>query len=79
MFGPEGFREAPRDHRLVIVMGSSPQKFFSAVDSALGLVASVTQGQGDGPAIEKALWEDMGRIRVLRQEVDLVLDAVKLD
>ena len=36
MFGPEGFREAPRNHRLVVVMGSSPEKFFSAVDEALG-------------------------------------------
>ncbi len=41
MFGPEGFREAPSDHRLVIVMGSSPQSFFSAVDEALGSVTSV--------------------------------------
>lgn len=26
-FGPEGFREAPRDHRLVIVMGCVPYRF----------------------------------------------------
>src|ERR1051326_7095971 len=32
LFGPEGFREAPRNHRLVIVMGASPDKFFEAVD-----------------------------------------------
>lgn len=38
IFGPEGFREAPRDHRLVIVMGSSPQNFFNAMDSSLGAV-----------------------------------------
>ena len=25
VFGPEGFREAPADHRLVVVMGSSPR------------------------------------------------------
>ena len=35
-FGPEGFREAPADHRLVIVMGQSPDDFFEAVDGALG-------------------------------------------
>jgi hypothetical protein len=41
LFGPEGFREAPRDHRLVIVMGQSPEAFFNAVDSALGQIAGV--------------------------------------
>jgi hypothetical protein len=35
LFGPEGFREAPRDHRLVIVAGSNPDAFFRAVDEAL--------------------------------------------
>jgi hypothetical protein len=39
MFGPEGFREAPRDHRLVIVMGSNPEGFFKAVGSGLATVA----------------------------------------
>lgn len=38
LFGPEGFREAPKDHRLVIVMGSSPDSFFKAMDSSLGAV-----------------------------------------
>jgi hypothetical protein len=45
MFGPEGFREAPADHRLVIVTGSSPEKFFGAIDETLGLVAGAVQGQ----------------------------------
>lgn len=39
MFGPDGFREAPKDQRLVIVMGASPEKFFQGVDDALGAVA----------------------------------------
>lgn len=43
-FGPEGFREAPANHRLVIVMGSSPEAYFSAIDEALG---SVSQAQED--------------------------------
>ena len=38
LFGPEGFREAPKDHRLVIVMGSSPEAFFNAMDNSLGAV-----------------------------------------
>jgi hypothetical protein len=39
MFGPEGFREAPANHRLVLVMGSSPEKYFEAVDTVLGTVS----------------------------------------
>ncbi len=46
MFGPEGFREAPEGHRLVIVMGSDPSVFFRAVDESLGVVALATQEQG---------------------------------
>ncbi len=40
-YGPEGFREAPRDHRLVIVMGGDPSAFFKAMDMSLGNVARV--------------------------------------
>jgi hypothetical protein len=31
-YGPEGFRNVPDDHRLVLIMGSSPDKFFAMVD-----------------------------------------------
>ena len=44
-FGPEGFRTAPREHRLVIVMGASPEAFFSAIDQSLGTVARIQQIQ----------------------------------
>lgn len=44
-FGPEGFREAPRDHRLVIVMGASPKAFFEAVDRTLGSLSSAGMAQ----------------------------------
>ncbi len=65
MFGPEGFREAPKDHRLVIVMGSTPQDFFSAVDSALGSVAQV-QLDSDTTHLRQALLE--GWVNALHQE-----------
>jgi hypothetical protein len=55
MFGPEGFREAPRDQRLVIVMGSSPEKYFSAIDEALGSVAQAQAELYTGPGREKLL------------------------
>jgi hypothetical protein len=44
MFGPEGFREAPADHRLAIVMGSSPDAFFDSVGQALGAVSQAKFG-----------------------------------
>lgn len=36
MFGPEGFRRAPRDHRLAIVMSADPSEFFAAMNETLG-------------------------------------------
>jgi hypothetical protein len=39
LFGPEGFREAPKAHRLALVMGATPEAFFQAVDQVLGTVA----------------------------------------
>ena len=43
MFVPEGFREAPANHRLVVIMGADPSKFFQAVDSTLGQVAGLIE------------------------------------
>ncbi len=45
LFGPEGFREAPKDQRLVLVMGASPQKFFKAIDSAIGEFSTIQVSQ----------------------------------
>lgn len=45
MFGPEGFREAPRNHRLVIIMGSDPEQVEQAFASALGTVAIAKFGK----------------------------------
>jgi hypothetical protein len=56
MFGPEGFREAPRNHRLVIVMGANPKGFFDAVDGALGEISSVAL-ERKNTALEKQLFE----------------------
>lgn len=39
LFGPEGFMESPRDHRLVILMGANPEAFFQAVDAVVGAVS----------------------------------------
>lgn len=76
MFGPEGFREAPKDHRLVVVMGSNPEGFFSAVDRALGVVAGVTQPSQNGPDVVRAVWSDMARMREERRAMQAYIDLI---
>lgn len=74
MFGPEGFREAPKDHRLVVVMGSDPEAFFGAVDRALGVVAQVTQPAQAGPDVLSAVWADMARLREERRAMQTLIE-----
>jgi hypothetical protein len=45
LFGPEGFRKAPEGHRLVVIMGSSPENVEQAFASALGTVAQARFGR----------------------------------
>ncbi|MHC4481797.1 MAG: hypothetical protein ACYS1C_12635, partial [Planctomycetota bacterium] len=47
LFGPEGFREAPRNHRLVIVMGTSPEAYFKAIDKVLGAIDPSGRATGE--------------------------------
>jgi hypothetical protein len=63
LFGPEGFREAPKNHRLVVVMGSDPSSFFSSVDRALGVVAEATQGATAGPELTRLLLDEQALMR----------------
>jgi len=72
MFGPEGFREAPRNHRLAIVMGSSPQAFFDAVDLSLRTVVQVQQEQLESAESQKIL----GELYRLQQESE-ALDGLQ--
>lgn len=51
LFGPEGFREAPADHRLVIAMGTDPQAYFDASNQAMGVIAQAMQKTGDSGTI----------------------------
>jgi len=74
MFGPEGFREAPRNHRLVIAMGSSPSTFFTAVDQALGVVAQVTQPTTIGSEGTRLLWSELARMRQQDRDLATLLD-----
>lgn len=77
MFGPEGFREAPADHRLVVVMGSSPEEYFEAVDQTLGMVAGAIDQQR-GSALQQDLFqallrlkEEQGRLRDLATDLEV--------
>lgn len=69
LFGPEGFREAPKDHRLVIVMGSSPEKFFNALDSSLSVVSQV-MSERRGDSIDKLLLEAITKTQAERERLD---------
>jgi len=73
MFGPEGFREAPKDHRLAIVMSSSPEKFFELAGESLRVVTAAHIEQLDS-ATSLALLTELQRLRDEQRELDK-LDA----
>lgn len=75
-FGPEGFREVPKDHRLVIVMGSNPENFFAAMDEALGAVSQAKVDQ-DSHALNRLLFEAMTTVRAEKQVVEAQMEAAK--
>jgi hypothetical protein len=69
LFGPEGFREAPANHRLVIVMGSNPSAFFDAVGKQLEQIAQMRREPVSGQAAQQ-LGLELSR---LREEEDRLL------
>lgn len=73
LLGPEGIRVSPGGHRLVIVMGSSPEKFFAAVDEALGTLSLVEVEEADRTTRD-AITREYRRLQDEREE----LQALKL-
>ncbi len=69
LFGPEGFRQAPKDHRLVILMGSSPEKFFKAIDTSLGIIPKV-KAQQFNTALQQDVLKALIEIRKEQQRLD---------
>lgn len=69
MFGPEGFREAPANHRLVIVMGSDPSNFFSAIDNTLGTVAQVMDEQR-AASLSNELFATLNQVRAEKDRLN---------
>jgi len=76
MFGPEGFREAPKNHRLVVVMGSNPSAFFSSVDRALGVVAEATQGVTASAELTRLLLDEQALMRDETKKLAALAKAV---
>lgn len=75
MFGPEGFMEAPADHRLCIVMGGDPSAFFNAISAGLGEVARVQREENTSAASLGIMQEyvrvqsEYDRLRDLRENL----------
>lgn len=78
VFGPEGFREAPKDHRLVIVMGSDPSDFFKAIDTALGQVSETARSQRRS-ALDRKLSEDMRFVMRQKELIQELEENLKAD
>ncbi len=78
LFGPEGFREAPKDHRLVIVMGSSPEAFFNAMDESVSVVSKVMEEQGN-TKLSQMLFEALAKIKGERERLTDIKNDVNAD
>lgn len=76
LFGPEGFREAPKDHRLVIVMGSSPEEFFNAVDESLDVVSQAIDEQRN-TKLSQSLFEALVQIKGERERLSNLNNNIK--
>ena len=61
LFGPEGFREAPADHRLAVVMAGDPSKFFETIDAALGQLSAAQSLQATSAPLVKAELNELTR------------------
>ncbi len=77
LFGPQGFREAPKDHRLVIVMGATPEGFFGAIDETVGKVSEVMEERRNSALVQKlfqaltAAKADRERLIEVRRDIEL--------
>lgn len=72
-FGPEGYRKAPKDHRLVIVMGSSPESYFGAVDEALGTIAQ-TRAANLNLSLSQKLLRAVGELESEERQLNAILN-----
>jgi len=78
LFGPEGFRPAPQNHRLVIVMGSNPEGFFKAIDESLGMISEVKVQQRNRK-LQQEVFTELLQISNERQRLDELAKDVDTD
>ncbi|MBT4043534.1 MAG: hypothetical protein HOK21_17505 [Rhodospirillaceae bacterium] len=78
LFGPEGFREAPANHRLVVVMGSSPDAFFNAINQSVGTIAAATQGN-DRAVSQSELFDALRRLKQEQDDLEVIAGPVRHD
>lgn len=78
LFGPEGFRLAPKDHRLVLVMGASPKSYFEAIESALGTVSDAQLAQRN-EALDRQLFEALVHVKNERERLAELDRDIKVD
>lgn len=76
LFGPEGFREAPADHRLAIVMASDPSEFFEAIDTAVGELSAAKAIEAQSSA---AVGGRIAELVLAAREEQLALARFQLD
>lgn len=74
LFGPEGFREAPAGHRLVVIMGSDPQMVEQAFSEALGSVAQVKYGRAGVP-VERDIFAMLLALGQEREQLTAVAEG----
>ena len=77
-FGPEGFREVPKNHRLVLVMGASPEEFFDAMDRALGDVSKAPVEQAN-VSLHGELFEALSLVMTERELLDSAARDLQAD
>lgn len=69
LFGPEGHRVAPKDHRLVIVMASSAEKYFDTITDTLDQVSKF-QTQTDNSRVVRELMLELSRRSLEREKLE---------
>jgi hypothetical protein len=82
LFGPEGFREAPADQRLVIVMGSDPSAYFQGIETALGNVAegkAKQSAQQSSGQLNQSLFSTLTQLDQEREELEEFSKAIDRD
>jgi hypothetical protein len=77
-FGPEGFREVPKNHRLVVVMGANPENFFKAIDSALGIVNNAAADQ-ENNSLKQELLQALTTVKSERELLDGAAHDLQVD